>query len=168
MIDQLELPLSVEILTTNNKIVMVDIEDYELVSSFRWWAQKSYYTFYAQRNVKVNFKYTTQYMHTMITGFPYVDHINGDGLDNRKENLRESNNTLNKANARKRTGCTSKYKGVHWYCRTAKWRVQINKDYKNIHLGYFMNEENAARAYDEAAIELFGDHARLNFPKGGK
>lgn len=156
--------MSIEVLlSTRGFVAIVDIDDYELVSQYKWCAQKNYRTFYAQRNVKLDSGYTTQYMHTLITGFPHVDHINGNGLDNRKENLRETNNTLNRANSRKRLGCTSKYKGVNWYAATGKWRAQININHRAIHLGYFFNEEDAAKAYDRKALELFGEHAKLNF-----
>ena len=95
----------------------------------------------------------------------YVDHINGDKTDNRRENLRLATNTQNNANVGKRKGTySSEYKGVSWYKPTKKWRARIVVNYKTIHLGLFPDEMDAASAYDEAAMEYFGDFANLNFP----
>ena len=92
----------------------------------------------------------------------YVDHINGDKTDNRRENLRLANKSQNGANRSKQKGCSSEYKGV--YKPTKKWRATIMVNGKRIHLGYFIDEMDAASAYDEAAMEHFGDFAKLNFP----
>jgi hypothetical protein len=98
-----------------------------------------------------------------------VDHKNGDGLDNRRENLRTATAAQNTYNARKRTLGTSKYKGVNkddgGRCGMI-WRSRIRVDRKLIHLGRFGTEEEAARAYDEAARQRFGKFACVNFPVG--
>ena len=93
-----------------------------------------------------------------------VDHINGDKTDNRRENLRLATNAQNGANKSKQKGTSSEYKGVCWHKATKKWRAQIGVDWKLIHLGYFTDEMDAASAYDEAAMEYFGEFAKLNFP----
>jgi hypothetical protein len=93
-----------------------------------------------------------------------VDHINGDGLDNRRANLRICTQAENARNRRKGTG-TSRYKGVSLAKgRTKPWRAQIRVGDQVRNLGYFADEGEAARAYDAAASQLFGDFARLNCP----
>jgi len=91
-----------------------------------------------------------------------VDHINGNGLDNRKDNLRFCTSSQNYQNSRKRKNCSSKYKGVWWHKQSKKWQTGIVLNYKNYHLGYFTNEIEAAKAYDLTAAEFFGEFARLN------
>lgn len=100
-----------------------------------------------------------------------VDHENGDGLDNRRKNLREATKEQNARNARKRVAGTSKYKGVTRDTgqRTGLiWRARIRVDGKLIHLGRFDTEEHAAQAYDEAARRLHVEFACVNFPVSGE
>lgn len=99
-----------------------------------------------------------------------VDHINHDKLDNRRENLRLATHQQNKWNVPKqkhRDGRqpTSQYKGVSLYKSNGKWTASIKAGERNIRLGYFLTEEEAARAYDAAAREHFGEFAYLNFPE---
>jgi hypothetical protein len=93
-----------------------------------------------------------------------IDHINNVRDDNRIENLREATHSQNSRNISSRKGSTSKYLGVSWDKRSDKWLAQIQVDGKTKHLGYFTVEEDAARAYDRAAIKHFGIYANLNFP----
>jgi len=94
-----------------------------------------------------------------------VDHIDGNTVDDRIENLRLATHAQNCANQGKPKGTySSEYKGVHWNKQNKKWRAQIRVDWKLIHLGYFTDEMDAASAYDEAAMEYFGEFAKLNFP----
>ena len=93
-----------------------------------------------------------------------VDHINGNKLDNRKENLRLATNQQNQHNVGKRKNNTSGYKGVSWYRKRKKWKAAIKHNKKSIHLGYYDTPEEASRAYDKAAVEFFGEFAHLNFP----
>lgn len=91
-----------------------------------------------------------------------IDHINGNGLDNRRSNLRVVSQGINNLNARKRAESSSKYKGVTWYKRGNKWRAQIQFNKKKMGLGYYSLESEAAHAYNLKAKELFGELAVLN------
>lgn len=93
-----------------------------------------------------------------------VDHINGDSLDNRKCNLRICSPSENRYNTRKRKRNKSGFKGVHQKKSDGRYRAQIKKDYHYFFLGDFISPEDAARAYDAKAKELFGEFAYLNFP----
>lgn len=100
-------------------------------------------------------------MHKLITGWPMTDHINHDGLDNRRENLRRTNKSLNAANQRLRTDGASLYKGV--YLRKDNlWIARVQRDGKRVYLGAFAEEIDAARAYNQAMREIYGPHAYLN------
>lgn len=95
-----------------------------------------------------------------------VDHINGDPLDNRRENLRLATPSQNQANGTKRAGATSVYKGVSWHKKARKWRATIGiGNGKQQHLGFYRTPQMAALAYDFRAFELWGAYAKLNFPK---
>jgi hypothetical protein len=101
----------------------------------------------------------------IITGgweFSHVDHINGDKLDNRAANLRSCTNAENTRNSKPRIGGHSKYKGVSWNKGNAKWVAYICRDGRNIHLGCFDNEADAALAYNRASIDIHGEYGRLN------
>jgi hypothetical protein len=91
-----------------------------------------------------------------------VDHINNNRLDNRVANLRWTLSSENNANRIKKDGGTSKYKGVYWHKKANKWNSRIMKDKITEHLGLFTNEKYAADKYNERAIELFGEFAKLN------
>ena len=91
-----------------------------------------------------------------------IDHIDNNKLNNKIENLREITNSQNHMNQKSHKNSASKYKGVSWYKRINKWRVQIQINNKNKHLGYFDDEINAAKVYNKKAIELFGKYACLN------
>lgn len=155
------------------RVALVDDGDFELVSAYRWnvWVQ----TF---PDGRINGPYvitpiyvkgvgtrTTLKMHRLITGYAETDHINHDGLDNRRSNLRPATSAQNKANMRKRPGrWSSPYKGVFWNRQCGKWQAEIVTNRKPRYLGRFVNEVDAALAYDAAARELFGEFAYLNFP----
>lgn len=123
---------------------------------------------YAYRSVWVKPKCKHIYMHREImsaqNGFE-VDHINHDPLDNRRENLRVCAKRDNNRNRRGNTKTTSRFKGICWLTKFNRWEVKIKKGSKRKYLGRFKKEIEAARAYDEAALEHFGEFAHLNFPK---
>jgi hypothetical protein len=102
-------------------------------------------------------------MHNLVAGIMGVDH-RGDSLDSRRSNLRPCTDALNQQNTGPRRG-TSRFKGVAWYTRHSKWRVAFNWQRKTHFVGYFADEEEAARAYDAAILPLAGEFARLNFPR---
>ena len=110
-------------------------------------------------------------MHRFILGLTdpkiKVDHINHNGLDNRKSNLRFGSHQHNVFNRRPNLHAVSLYKGVRWNTQRNKWMAYITIDGKGIYLGVFDNEEDAARAYDAKATEVFGEYAYLNFPEEG-
>lgn len=91
-----------------------------------------------------------------------VDHRNHNTLDNRRSNLRVCTNSQNCANKKKASGKSSGYKGVTWFKRDNCWKAQIKVNYRNIHLGYFDKEADAAAAYNKSAIRIFGEFALIN------
>jgi hypothetical protein len=105
------------------------------------------------------------YLHRLIMNAKngeHVDHVNGNGLDCRKENMRICTNTENQYNKRPQSGGTSKYKGVYWEKSRSKWHASIMLNKKRFPLGRFTSEIDAARAYDAAALKYFGEFARIN------
>jgi len=153
---------------TQGKFAIVDDEDYDYLMQWKWKASPGRSTWYATRGEGgSNGKQTTICMHRVITGAAkgqHTDHINHNGLDNRRCNLRLCTNLENHLNRLPQKNCSSDYKGVTWNKRLEKWAAQIMLHSKNHHLGYFKDEINAAYAYDEKAKELFGEFAYLNFP----
>lgn len=150
---------------TQGKYAIVDDENYEWLSQWRWYAHKMSNSFYAERKQGGE----DIFMHREILGLTkgdkrHTDHKNHNGLDNRLSNIRTCSIAQNQHNQKPRK-VTSCYKGVCWYKRKNKWNARIGKDHKNYHLGYYKTEEKAARAYDKKAKELFGEFACLNFPK---
>lgn len=139
---------------THRKIAVVDAEDFSRVSAFNWNARKHRYTWYAYRGQNVS-------MHATICGFKNVDHKDGDGLNNRRKNLRASSNSQNQFNKRIQSNSTSGFKGVCWHVYGWQARITIG-NHKRMSLGHFETPEEAARAYNEAALKLYGEFARLN------
>lgn len=157
-----------EIKLTQGKTALVDDEDFERVNQFKWYASSAKSgLWYARRNVTVDVgKQKTIRLHQFVMpGHRQIDHKNGNGLDCQKHNLRPSTGAQNQANQKPQTKRkSSKFKGVSFHKLTGLWQASITKVQKQKHLGCFASEEAAARAYDNAAKELFGEFARLNFP----
>lgn len=156
---------------TQNQVAIVDDEDYEMLMRHKWYAFKgTAKTFYARTNVRCPEAKSRQQnikMHRVIMNYPEskIDHINGNGLDNRKCNLRLCNQSQNKQNMDKRIDNTSGFKGVTYCKRNKKFIAQIFVNNYNKNLGAYICKEDAARAYDLAAAKYFGEFARLNYPK---
>jgi hypothetical protein len=149
---------------TQGKFAIVDAEDYDWLSQYKWCVQKAGDCLYAVRSKKR----ATIKMHREIIGAPkrlMCDHIDHNGLNNCKSNLRLCTNAQNSYNRQARINCTSKYKGVSWKKADRKWQVLIGFEGKRICLGLFDNEMEAAMAYDDKAIELFGEFACVNLPE---
>jgi len=149
---------------SGGKYTVVDVEDYPKLAQYDWQLYESKSkNLYAVRFDNGNFIK----MHRVIMNAPLgkiVDHKYGDGLNNRKVNLRIVTKAQNQLNRRKTTAkTTSKYKGVHFDKCKNKYRVAISCNYKRTFLGYFVNEIDAAKAYDEAAKKYHGEFAVLNF-----
>jgi hypothetical protein len=124
-------------------------------------------TDYAQANVKVGGVWKRVLLHRYILNAPpgqQVDHEDGDGLNCTRENMRLATHAQNQHNAGShRDSRTSRYRGVSFHKKTGKWRVQLMVNRRRIPFPLFVSEEEAARAYDRAALEHFGEFARLNF-----
>lgn len=148
---------------TRGPFALVDDVDWESVSRFKWnaLARSSKGKFYAR--AWIGGRHTL--MHCFLTGGNRVtDHIDLDGLNNQRSNLRRATHSQNLANAPKRAGCLSRWKGVT--PRRARWIAQIRVNSRQLHIGVFAAELVAAVAYDLAARRHFGAFARLNFPYG--
>lgn len=154
------------------RTALVDDEDYDLVTRFRWniWEERrprgKVAGPYARTTLMLYGKKTTVVMHKLITGYAQTDHINHNGLDNRRSNLRPANDSENGANARRGGYGSSQYRGVHRRTATSSWIAQIGIGGKIRYLGAFASEVEAALAYDAAALEARGEFAFLNFPNG--
>jgi len=142
----------------------IDAQDYDIVKDFRWTALRvpGGISFYAVTHVHENGKRLSRTMHRMLVDYPRVDHKNLNGLDNRRQNLRPATQSQNCANRALFRTSTSGFKGVSWHKHTKKWVARIRVHDKLIALGYFKDPTDGARAYNRAALEHFGEFARLN------
>jgi hypothetical protein len=149
---------------SKGKSALIDDEDYDHVREWNWRAQQNQDgRWYAMAwDLYPNFVL----MHRVILCPPDsidVDHKNGDGLDNRRINLRLATRSQNVAAGRPAGGKSSIFKGVSWDNSRGRWRVMIKDGTKHKFLGRFADEVEAAKAYDEAALEVFGEFAYQNF-----
>jgi hypothetical protein len=141
--------------------VVIDAADLPLVSQFTWYYNPEGY---AMTRKTIEGKRTTIWMHRLIMDAnpgQKVDHRDGNGLNNQRANLRFATAANNMQNRRKRKDALSRYKGVTQLA-SGRWHAQIHHERKTYHIGTFDFEEDAARAYDERAAELFGEFARFN------
>lgn len=157
---------------TQGQVAIVDDEILEYLLEKKWyadWKKRSigrvFYAVNKSRNAPriAMHRYVMEYYGHDIANL-MVDHINGNTLDNRYVNLRVCTNQQNQQNRKmKHLGSHSKYKGVSK--KYKKWAASITISGKKIHIGMYFTEEDAARAYDKKAIELFKEYASLNFPE---
>ena len=151
------------------KFTTVDQEDFYRFNIFNWCPRESGPNNYVIRVISGHKNRTKIIsLHREIMNPPkgvLIDHRNGDGLDNRRGNLREATHSQNGCNSRKRTNTSSQFLGVYFNKTKRLWASSIKSHGKRIWLGYFKSEVDAARAYDRAAIKYHGEFARLNFPR---
>lgn len=152
-----------------NGFVLIDIEDLELINKYTWHVNYNKAgNCYARTTIRVEGKQKKVFMHRLITGAKQgfdIDHINRNGLDNRKINLRLVTRSQNAMNSVSNKNTSSKYKGVTWKNNNNKWEVAITKLGQRYYLGLYQDEIQAAKVYDLKAKELFGKYALLNFPE---
>ena len=141
------------------RVALIDDEDYELVSRHKWYTLAYETWIYACATSPGSGGSGKLRMHKLITGYPLTDHINGDGLDNRRSNLRPATVAQNNHNARGWSDSSSRFKGVTWHQRDRKWQAAIKVNGTSRYLGYFISEEDAAAAYAAAALEIQGEYA---------
>ena len=146
---------------TQGKEAIVDVEDLDTLSQYKWYAMKIGQTYYAARYDSKRRR--NVFMHRELMGFPkMVDHKDGNGLNNTRSNMRASDSCGNNRNRRKREGCTSGYKGVCWDAFNTRWRADICSSGTKIYLGSSKSEKECASMYDRAAQLCFGEFAQLN------
>lgn len=161
----------IEIPLTQGYVAIVDNCDSDL-SEFKWTSKVGRgNAVYGYRNLITDGKHSTLRMHRVIMSRVLgrelareeeVDHINLIGTDNRRDNLRLATRHQNLTNRAPHHNNQSGVKGVRWHVYKNKWQARINFNKKEKHLGYFVDINDAARAYNEAALALFGDFAWLN------
>jgi hypothetical protein len=145
---------------TRGRCALVDDQDFEYLNQWKWFYGNHGY---AQRRLGKRGRMLG--MHRVIMGEPkgfLVDHIDGDGLNNCRSNLRVATHAQNLCNRGKNSNNTSGFKGVNWHKNAKKWAAAIMVNRRSHHLGLFSDVQEAAKAYDIAALELHGEFARLN------
>lgn len=147
------------------KITLVSDKDFEKLKNFKWYFHES--DGYVIKGIYNGNSVKTLQIHRFILGLGdgdnrEVDHINGDKLDNRRENLRICTSQNNKMNRPKYSNNTSGFKGVYWRKDKNKWQAKIQFNSKQYSLGYFLNKISAAKSYNIAATKFFKEFACLN------
>jgi hypothetical protein len=160
---------------------LVDDEDFDWLDQYNWRARKADYTYYAYSDIgaarpdrvrrdgsRRNGGRETIAMHFVITGHHGTDHVDRNGLNNQKANLRDATASQNLVNRRRYKNNTSGFIGVTYRSepKARKWCARIGVDGVNLALGYYESREEAAEVYDQAAIGYYGEFAELNFSYG--
>ena len=153
---------------TKGLFAVVDADDYDFLSRWKWYAVAGHRTSYAIRAQSLpGGKQIKIFMHRLLLETPpgmVSDHIDCDGLNNTRGNLRVVTTRQNQMNQRPRRGGTSPFKGVSLDTSRPRtpWLAQIKVNGHTIHLGRFSCRDDAARAYAAAAAKHFGDYARVS------
>lgn len=151
-----------------NLFAIVDDEDFDRINKHIWFAHTDNHhnTFYAITNIWIEGKRRQAKMHRLIMGVIdptiEIDHIKGNGLDNRKEMLRKCSHIQNCWNYKKKKNGTSKYLGVSFYKKNGKWKAQINENGIRKGLGYFDTEIDASEAFNKEAIRIRQDFFKIS------
>lgn len=156
-----------ELRTKSGDVLTLDDEDAALFVGIRIYSLKTKNTTYGCYPARLDGKSKTILVHRVIMDAPQgimIDHINRDGLDCRRANMRFATNAQNQANRAHSAGTTSRHKGVTWHEDNRVWGARIVVGQSTVGLGSFKDEDAAGRAYDRAAVEAWGEFARLNFP----
>ena len=166
-------PCVIGIPLSQGLVARISIEDIGLVSGFGWSAARSaagimYAVSEKNRERKLMHRLIAAAFLPIDTPNLQIDHIDGDGINNTRDNLRLATGSQNLGNTRISKHNRSGYKGVSWNIRRSKWRAYILGDGKQRSLGYYTDRIEAAKAYDNAARELHGEFAAVNFPKSGE
>lgn len=152
-----KLPLS------KNKIALVDVEDFERLSKFNWICSSTTSTFYAFRwTPRKQYKRNRVYLHQEIMGCKFIDHVNRNGLDNRKKNLRKCSPSQNQANRKSKVTSSLKLKGVFKIKYKTKNPYRANLQHKGVmyYLGVYPTAKQASEAYMKKAKEIHKEFAR--------
>ncbi len=156
----------IEIPLTQCQVALIDDEDFELVSKYKWNASKNRKSFYAGTDIRMpDGSWKRLLMHRLVMNAKagqQVDHIHHLTLDNRKSELRLCTNIQNHYNSSTPVNNTSGYKGVSWCTFTRKWEVRIRVSSRRVYLGRYADKESAYAAYCAAAIKYHGEFACLN------
>lgn len=144
-------------LQNTNRVCLVDEADYEFLSKFKW-------NIVGSNQVMSSLGKIMARILMEPVGLQDVDHINGDGLDNRRKNLRCCTHQQNAFNHRHKPG-SSGFTGVHYHKMNKKWWADISIDYKTVYIGSYDSPEEAAIERDKVARKLHGEYAKLNFPE---
>jgi hypothetical protein len=158
------LQVTKQVLITRGEITLIDESDWGLVCKYNW-------TLHIPDNRKYarcHYEGKKIYLHRLLLNAKpgeIVDHKNGDGLDNRRNNIRLATQSQNTANCTTSIKTASGFRGVYFDKRSGLWQAKIKFNYKSNFLGSYKTTDEAAKVYDEAAFKLFGEFARLNFPR---
>ena len=152
----------------NNYTCNIDDEDYNEIKKYHWFTQHNGHATYAATHITQD---KLMLMHRLILKLKegeICDHKDHNGLNNQRNNIRQTtsqNNSANQTKTRtyKNLPTMSKYKGVSWNRNYMKWFSQIGHNHKTLYLGIYTSEIEAAKAYDKKALELYGEHAYTNF-----